>query len=67
MVTHDLDSLFTACDRIAVLADKRVLVEGTFAEMLKFDHPWVRTLLSRPAGPRLERMRPRWKRAPATP
>ena len=41
MVTHDLDSLHTACDRIAVLADKRVLVVGPIEEMLEFDHPWV--------------------------
>jgi phospholipid/cholesterol/gamma-HCH transport system ATP-binding protein len=43
MVTHDLDSLHTACDRIAVLADKRVLVEGSLSDMLAFDHPWVRS------------------------
>jgi phospholipid/cholesterol/gamma-HCH transport system ATP-binding protein len=43
MVTHDLDSLHTVCTRIAVLAEKRVLVEGTMADMLKFDHPWVRS------------------------
>ncbi|MGH2340179.1 ABC transporter ATP-binding protein [Segnochrobactraceae bacterium EtOH-i3] len=42
-VTHDLDSLFTACDRIAVLGEKRVLVVGTLDDMLKFDHPWVRS------------------------
>ena len=42
MVTHDLDSLFTACDRIAVLAEKRVLVTGTMDDMLKQDHPWIR-------------------------
>lgn len=42
MVTHDLDSLHAICDRIAVLADKRVLVTGTIEDMLKFDHPWVR-------------------------
>jgi len=42
MVTHDLDSLHTACDRIAVLADRRVLVSGPMSEMLEFDHPWVR-------------------------
>ena len=41
MVTHDLDSLHTICNRIAVLADKHVLVEGTLEDMLKFDHPWV--------------------------
>jgi phospholipid/cholesterol/gamma-HCH transport system ATP-binding protein len=48
MVTHDLDSLHTACDRIAVLADKRVLIEGPFSEMLKFDHPWVRSYFRGP-------------------
>jgi phospholipid/cholesterol/gamma-HCH transport system ATP-binding protein len=43
MVTHDLDSLHTACDRIAVLADHKVLVEGPMSKMLEFDHPWVRS------------------------
>lgn len=41
MVTHDLDSLNAICDRLAVLAEKKVLVTGTMAEMLKVDHPWV--------------------------
>jgi phospholipid/cholesterol/gamma-HCH transport system ATP-binding protein len=41
LVTHDLDSLHAICDRIAVLAEKRVLVTGTMADMLKVDHPWV--------------------------
>jgi len=41
MVTHDLDSLFSVCDRIAVLGKKRVLVEGTIDDMLTFDDPWV--------------------------
>lgn len=41
MVTHDLDSLFSACDRIAVLGKKRVLVTGKPQEMLEFDDPWV--------------------------
>ncbi len=42
MVTHDLDSLHKVCDRIAVLADHRVLIEGPMSKMLEFDHPWVR-------------------------
>ena len=42
MVTHDLDSLHTICDRIAVLAEKRVLVVGPMEAMLDADHPWVR-------------------------
>jgi len=41
LVTHDLDTLHAVCDRIAVLAEKKVLVTGTMAEMLKVDHPWV--------------------------
>lgn len=43
MVTHDLDSLFSVCDRIAVLGKKRVLVEGTIDDMLTFDDPWVQS------------------------
>ena len=43
MVTHDLDSLFSACDRIAVLGEKRVLVEGTLDDMLACDDPWVKS------------------------
>lgn len=41
MVTHDLDSLFSVCDRIAVLGNKRVLVEGPLETMLEFDDAWV--------------------------
>ncbi|WP_032449472.1 ABC transporter ATP-binding protein [Brucella suis] len=42
MVTHDLDSLFAICDRIAVLGNKKVLVSGTIEDMLKVDDPWVK-------------------------
>ena len=42
MVTHDLDSLVAICDRIAVIADKKVLVVGTMQDMLEQDHPWIR-------------------------
>lgn len=42
MVTHDLDSLHAICSRIAVLAEKRVLVTGTMEEMGRVDQPWVR-------------------------
>ncbi|MBP7242754.1 ABC transporter ATP-binding protein [Amaricoccus sp.] len=41
LVTHDLDTLHATCDRVAVLAEKRVLVTGTMADMLEVDHPWV--------------------------
>ena len=43
MVTHDLDSLFSVCDRIAVLGNKKVLVEGTVEEMLASEEPWVKS------------------------
>ncbi|GAB5506325.1 MAG: ABC transporter ATP-binding protein [Rhizobiaceae bacterium] len=43
MVTHDLDSLFSVCDRIAVLGQKKVLVAGTIDDMLANDDPWVRS------------------------
>jgi phospholipid/cholesterol/gamma-HCH transport system ATP-binding protein len=49
MVTHDLDSLNAICDRIAVLLDKRVVV-GTMAELLVYDHPWVREYFHGPRG-----------------
>jgi phospholipid/cholesterol/gamma-HCH transport system ATP-binding protein len=41
MVTHDLDTLHAICDRVAVIAEKKVLVTGTMADMLKVEHPWV--------------------------
>nr|WP_244640075.1 ABC transporter ATP-binding protein [Aureimonas glaciei] len=43
MVTHDLDSLYQACDRIAVLGNKKVLIEGTVETMLASDEPWVKS------------------------
>lgn len=43
MVTHDLESLYTACDRIAVLADGEVVADGPIATMLQSEHPWVKT------------------------
>lgn len=41
MVTHDLDSLYAVCDRIAVLGDKRVKAEGTIEELLKTNDSWI--------------------------
>jgi len=50
MVTHDLDSLYAICDRIAVLAEKKVLVTGTIGEMMTQDHPWIREYFHGPRG-----------------
>jgi phospholipid/cholesterol/gamma-HCH transport system ATP-binding protein len=49
MVTHDLDSLYAVCDRVAVLLDKRV-VAGTIDELLEYDHPWVQEYFRGPRG-----------------
>jgi len=43
MVTHDLDSLHTVCDRIAVLADGKVVAAGPIPTMLACEHPWVKS------------------------
>jgi phospholipid/cholesterol/gamma-HCH transport system ATP-binding protein len=50
MVTHDLDSLYAICDRIAVLAEKKVLVTGTIEDMMVQDHPWIREYFHGPRG-----------------
>lgn len=42
MVTHDLDSLHTVCDRIAALADGKVIAAGTIEDMMAEQHPWLR-------------------------
>jgi phospholipid/cholesterol/gamma-HCH transport system ATP-binding protein len=55
LVTHDLDTLHATCDRIAVLAQKKVLVIGTMAEMMSVDDPWVRSYFH---GPRAHAAQP---------
>jgi phospholipid/cholesterol/gamma-HCH transport system ATP-binding protein len=42
MVTHDLDTLFALSTRVAVLADKRVIIAAPAPEVLAFDHPFIR-------------------------
>ena len=41
LITHDLDTLYAICDRIAVLADKKVIACAPIKEVEKLDHPWV--------------------------
>jgi phospholipid/cholesterol/gamma-HCH transport system ATP-binding protein len=41
MVTHDLDTLFALSSRVAVLAEKRVLITGTAGEVVRFRHPFI--------------------------
>lgn len=47
MITHDVDSLFNVCDRIAVLVDGGVMA-GTVEEVLEFDHPWIKSYFGVP-------------------
>ena len=49
LVTHDLDTLRRACDRIAVLAERKIITTGSFEELTRYDHPWVREYF---CGPR---------------
>jgi phospholipid/cholesterol/gamma-HCH transport system ATP-binding protein len=57
MVTHDLDTLMRTCDRVAVLVDRRVIVD-TLEGIVTNDHPWLRHYFhgarARPAIPRPE-------------
>lgn len=41
MVTHDLESLATVCDRVAALADGQVIAVGPLAQMREVRHPWM--------------------------
>ncbi|MBB1087982.1 ABC transporter ATP-binding protein [Lysobacter sp. SG-8] len=41
LITHDLDTLYAICDRIAVLADRKVVACAPLEEVERFDHPWV--------------------------
>jgi phospholipid/cholesterol/gamma-HCH transport system ATP-binding protein len=43
MVTHDLESLYLVCDRVAALADGKVVAEGPVGSMIHSDHPWVKS------------------------
>ena len=40
LITHDLDTLYAICDRVAVLADRKVVIAAPMAEVEAFDHPW---------------------------
>jgi phospholipid/cholesterol/gamma-HCH transport system ATP-binding protein len=41
LITHDLDTLHEICDRVAVLADKKVIAVGTIPELIETGHPWI--------------------------
>jgi phospholipid/cholesterol/gamma-HCH transport system ATP-binding protein len=50
LITHDLDTLYAICDRVAVLADKHVIAVGTIPQLLETDHPWIQEYFNGPRG-----------------
>ena len=50
LITHDLDTLYAICDRVAVLSDKKVVAVGTIDELLALDHPWIQEYFNGPRG-----------------
>jgi phospholipid/cholesterol/gamma-HCH transport system ATP-binding protein len=58
MVTHDLDSLYSICDRVAALADGKVVAAGPIEELLASKHPWVRAYFHGSRARALDNARP---------
>ncbi len=50
LITHDLDTLHEICDRVAVIADQRVIAVGTIEELIATDHPWIQEYFNGPRG-----------------
>ncbi|WP_133364772.1 ABC transporter ATP-binding protein [Qipengyuania sediminis] len=50
LITHDLDTLHEICDRVAVLADRRVIAVDTVPNLMKLDHPWIQEYFNGPRG-----------------
>ncbi|MBV1686586.1 ABC transporter ATP-binding protein [Novosphingobium sp. G106] len=50
LITHDLDTLYEICDRVAVIAEKKVIAVGTIPELLALDHPWIQEYFNGPRG-----------------
>jgi phospholipid/cholesterol/gamma-HCH transport system ATP-binding protein len=48
LITHDLDTLYAICDRVAVIADGKVIAVGTIPELLESDHPWIHEYFNGP-------------------
>ncbi len=50
MITHDLDSVYAICDRVAVIADKKVVATGPARELEHSEHPWIQEYFLGPRG-----------------
>ena len=42
MITHDLDSLYSICDRAAVVADRKIVEIASIPELEQSGHPWIK-------------------------
>ncbi|HWS41155.1 MAG TPA: ATP-binding cassette domain-containing protein [Arenimonas sp.] len=50
LITHDLDTLYTICDRVAVIADRKVLINATIDQVAAYKHPWIQDYFHGPRG-----------------
>jgi len=50
LITHDLDTLYAICDRVAVLADKKIIAIAPVAELEMSEHPWIKAYFQGPRG-----------------
>lgn len=41
LITHDLDTLYRICDRVAVISEGGIVVAGALSEVEAFDDAWV--------------------------
>lgn len=50
LITHDLDTLYEICDRVAVIAEKQIIAVGTIPELIETGHPWIEEYFTGPRG-----------------
>jgi phospholipid/cholesterol/gamma-HCH transport system ATP-binding protein len=50
LITHDLDTLYAICDRVAVIADRKIIAVDRIDALKRLDHPWVQEYFSGPRG-----------------
>jgi phospholipid/cholesterol/gamma-HCH transport system ATP-binding protein len=67
MVTHDLDSIYSICDRVAALAEGKVIAAGPISTLLASDHPWLRAYFHGKRARQFQVPEPRETAVPAVP
>ena len=50
LITHDLDTLHEICDRVAVIADRKIIAIDTIPNLMECDHPWIQEYFNGPRG-----------------